>query len=194
MKRSFDILFSFFAISILSPLFLVICIAIKLTSKGPCIFRQERIGLNLSHFTILKFRTMILGAQNLGDGLYSYHDDFRVTPIGHILRKSSLDELPQLFNILFGHMSLIGPRPPVVDELGDVSDFPPYLVRRFNVKPGLTGLAQISGRNALNWSRKIAYDLLYIRLYKSCPLYIDCFILFKTIFIVLTFKNVVETK
>jgi lipopolysaccharide/colanic/teichoic acid biosynthesis glycosyltransferase len=139
-----------------------------------------------------KFRTMVEGAQNLGSGLFSYENDPRITRVGQKLRKTSLDETPQLINIIKGNMSIVGPRPPVIGELEMEQDLPEGYENRFAVLPGITGLAQISGRNALNWKDKIEFDLIYIERYKKLGIVLDLAIILKTIFIVISRKNVVE--
>ena len=139
-----------------------IALAIKLTSSGPFFFIQRRIGLHGKTFRMLKFRTMINNAEKVGSGLYSYCDDPRITPIGRLLRRSSLDELPQLINVISGSMSFVGPRPPVTYELGPWDEYTPEMRKRFLVKPGITGLAQVSGRNDLNWDEKIVLDNIYV--------------------------------
>ena len=130
--------------------------------KSDIFFVQARIGKGKKIFALYKFRTMVHNAQNIGTGLYSYSNDTRITKLGKILRKSSLDELPQLFNVLKGDMSFVGPRPAVVGELEAESSLPINYEDRFSVKPGLTGWAQIHGRDSLNWPQKIAYDLQYV--------------------------------
>ena len=139
-----------------------------------------------------KIRTMYQDSESLGTGLFSFANDPRITPVGHLLRISSLDELPQLFNVLNGSMSLVGPRPPVTYELGPVGDFSPQLLDRFSVKPGITGLAQISGRNHLNWNQKLNYDLKYIKLYARYGVLIDLFILLITPCVLLFKRNTIE--
>jgi len=141
---------------------LVIALMVKLDSPGPILFKQKRIGKGGREFTILKFRTMVVNAETMGTGLESYEDDNRVTRTGRILRKASLDELPQLINILKGDMSFVGPRPPVTYHPYKYEDYPPNVKRRFEVKPGVTGYAQINGRNELSWEEKFKYDLFYV--------------------------------
>ncbi len=161
-KRVFDILFSNFLIICFFPILLIVAILIKLTSKGSILFIQQRIGKDGKHFGIMKFRTMVVGAEKLGTGLDSFKDDPRVTKVGKFLRDSSLDELPQLFNILKGDMSFIGPRPPTIYHPYKYEDYPEDKKRRFIIKPGVSGWAQINGRNELTWDEKIKYDLVYL--------------------------------
>jgi undecaprenyl phosphate N,N'-diacetylbacillosamine 1-phosphate transferase len=161
LKRIFDIVFSIFLIIICTPLMLFVAL---LTSKdgGKALFRQSRVGLNGQDYNILKFRTMIENAEKQGTGLDSFPDDPRVTAVGKVLRNTSLDELPQLFNILLGDMSFVGPRPPVKYSPYKYNDYPEYAKRRFIVKPGVTGWAQVNGRNELNWEQKFKFDNEYI--------------------------------
>jgi exopolysaccharide biosynthesis polyprenyl glycosylphosphotransferase len=168
-----------------APLCAVIAIAIKLTSRGPVLFRQTRVGRGGREFNLFKFRTMVTGAhamrdiladRNETDGLmFKIRNDPRITPVGRWLRKWSLDELPQLLNVLLGRMSLIGPRPPLPEEVarynGDVA-------RRLLVKPGITGLWQVSGRSDLSWQDGIRLDLYYV---ENWSLAADLIILWKTI-------------
>lgn len=163
-KRVFDFLGSLFLIIVFSPLFLLIAILIKLTSKGPVFFIQERIGFNEKPFKMIKFRTMIPDAEAQTGPVYASKNDPRVTKIGRILRKVSLDELPQLFNVLKGDMSLVGPRPerfPFVDKYKEL--YPPYLFRH-KFKPGMTGWAQVNGlRQSTSIEKRLVYDLYYIK-------------------------------
>lgn len=157
------------AVLFLSPLLLLICLAIKLTSKGPVLFTQTRCGLNGRHFTLYKFRTMVanaeelqkkLSAENEMDGpVFKIKNDPRITSIGHFLRKTSLDELPQLFNILKGEMSLVGPRPPLPSE---VEQYHLWQRRKLSMKPGLTCIWQVSGRNDVSFEKWMQMDLEYI--------------------------------
>jgi exopolysaccharide biosynthesis polyprenyl glycosylphosphotransferase len=170
LKRALDIAGSLFGILLLSPLFLIVAILIKATSKGPVFFRQERYGLNKRTFFIYKFRSMVQDAeatqvkfehlnQNSGP-VFKIFADPRVTKVGAFLRKTSIDELPQLFNVLKGEMSLVGPRPLNLRDVGKFSEA--WLMRRFSVKPGLTCIWQVSGRSNISFDRWIALDLHYI--------------------------------
>ena len=141
---------------------------------------------------MIKFRTMINNAESVGTGLYSFEDDPRVTRVGYYLRRTSIDELPQLFNVLGGSMSLVGPRPPVTYELGPWEEYTPEMRKRFEVKPGITGLAQISGRNDLDWDQKIVYDNRYVDLINEKGLVVDIQILLLTLWIVIKRGNTVE--
>jgi len=192
MKRLLDILGSSILIIIIFPVWIVIALAIRITSTGSVFFVQRRIGLNGQVFRMLKFRTMVPNAETMGTGLYSFEDDPRITRLGHFLRRTSLDELPQLFNVLVGSMSLVGPRPPVTYELGPWDDYTPQMRKRFAVKPGITGLAQISGRNHLDWDEKIAYDNRYVDSISKYGFWVDIPILFKTCWLVLCARNTIE--
>ena len=169
-KRAIDFLGALVGLMVLSPLMIGIAIAVKMTSPGPIIFAQERYGLNKRRFKMYKFRTMVPDAERLqaeledlneaAGPLFKIKNDPRVTPIGRFLRKSSLDELPQLFNVLMGDMSLVGPRPLPVRDVQLFDE--PWFMRRFSVRPGLTCLWQISGRSNLGFDDQIALDLKYI--------------------------------
>jgi lipopolysaccharide/colanic/teichoic acid biosynthesis glycosyltransferase len=159
-----DIIVSALLLIITAPVLGVIALAIRLTSEGPALFRQMRVGKDGACFPILKFRTMVQNApdlRNADNSTYNSNDDPRVTKIGKLLRKTSCDELPQLVNVLRGEMSLVGPRPDVPDALNHyrVNDH-----QRLSVKPGITGWAQIHGRNSLAWERRRDLDLEYVRM------------------------------
>jgi exopolysaccharide biosynthesis polyprenyl glycosylphosphotransferase len=170
-KRAFDIISAVVFITVLSPLLVCAAIAVRLSTPGPVLFRQERVGLNGDHFQMLKFRSMVVDAEQRLSGLkkteqavgnsvmFKMKDDPRVTPIGGFLRRFSLDELPQLFNVLGGSMSLVGPRPPLDRE---VAVYEHHVHRRFLVKPGITGLWQVSGRSNLSWEDTVRLDLYYV--------------------------------
>jgi len=192
MKRLLDILGSSILIVVLFPIWIVIALAIRITSPGSVFFVQRRIGLNGKVFRMLKFRTMVPNAETMGTGLYSFEDDPRITRVGHFLRRKSLDELPQLFNVLVGSMSLVGPRPPVTYELGPWEEYTPQMRKRFVVKPGITGLAQISGRNELDWDEKIAYDNRYVDIILKYGFWVDILILFKTFWLVHDARKTIE--
>jgi lipopolysaccharide/colanic/teichoic acid biosynthesis glycosyltransferase len=192
MKRLVDFIGSLVLIVVLTPLLMGIAIVIRMTSPGPVLFIQERIGLRGKVFRMLKFRTMFQNAEKMGTGLYSFEDDPRITRVGNILRRNSLDELPQLFNVLLGSMSLVGPRPPVTYELGHWKDYSYEMRKRFEVKPGITGLAQVLGRNELNWDEKIAFDNEYVDRISKQGVWIDFVILWHTLWVVLDGRNTVE--
>lgn len=162
-KRILGLIFSLVGFIILIPIFLIISILIKLTSKGPIFFKQERIGRNGKNFNMYKFRTMIVNAENIGDGIrVRSKNDPRITKIGKILRRTSLDELPQLINVIKGDMSLVGPRPPVTyHPYNGYNNYPENAKKRFIVRPGLTGLSQIKYRNGVSWDKRIEIDVKY---------------------------------
>ena len=159
LKRITDIVVSAVGLLVLSPLFLVVAAAIKLTSQGPVFFRQERVGKDGRIFRIFKFRTMIQNAVNHPLGYHTNGHDPRVTPVGRFLRQYSLDELPQFINILVGDMSLVGPRPTLAYQVEKYDDFQR---RRLQVLPGVTGMAQVNGRNHLTWPQRIERDVWYV--------------------------------
>lgn len=164
IKKIMDTVLSAIGILILSPILLLIAIFIKVDSKGPVIFQQERLGRDGQIFSIYKFRTMIQNAENIGDGLsVKTESDNRITKMGQFLRKTSLDELPQLFNVFLGDMSLVGPRPPVTYHPYDgYVNYPENFKKRFSFKPGITGLTQTTVRNSVSWPDRIKVDLKYI--------------------------------
>lgn len=192
MKRLIDMLGAGVALVVLLPLIAAVALAIKLTSpdpfKGsPVIFRQRRLGLNGAPFDVYKFRSMAVNApeiRNPDGSAFAGEDDPRVTAIGNFIRKTSLDELPQLFNVLMGDMSLVGPRPDQVDQIRFYDD---QERRKLLVKPGITGLAQISGRNDISWKMRKALDVRYV---EERSLMLDLEILLKTIPYVLLRKGI----
>ena len=162
IKRLLDIIL---VLMLFLPLFLIsilIAIAIKVDSKGPVLFKQKRLGRDGDIFNILKFRTMIENAEKIGPGLSTFEGDPRVTRVGNILRKTSLDELPQLFNVLKGDMSIVGPRPPVPYHPRKYHEYNDHQKQRFMVRPGITGYAQVKGRNSLTWDERIEFDVQYV--------------------------------
>ena len=178
VKRSIDIILSALGLIVLSPLMLVTALSIKLTSHGPAVFRQKRLGVGAKVFTIYKFRTMRVNSEHTGYGVYSDDHDPRMTWIGRILRKLSIDELPQLYNILRGDMSLIGPRPPLTYHPWPVEKYTKEQLRMFEVRPGITGWAQIHGRKDVEWHKRIELNVWYVD-HVSFPL--DLKIFFVTI-------------
>lgn len=183
IKRVFDIAASFCALVILSPIMLIFSILIKIDSKGPVIFKQERIGRNGKVFKIYKFRSMCVGAEQTGSGVYSGKNDMRVTKIGRLIRASSIDELPQLINILKGEMSFIGPRPPLTYHPWQYSEYTDEQKRMFEVRPGITGWAQVNGRKGVEWNKRIELNIWYV---DNMSLWLDIKILFSTVFKVLS--------
>lgn len=183
VKRFFDIVLSLLAMIILSPVMLITAIAVVCESKGPAIFKQERIGRSGSVFKIYKFRSMCVGAEHTGTGVYSGADDMRVTRVGKIIRATSIDELPQLVNIFKGEMSFIGPRPPLTYHPWEISEYTPEQFRMFEVRPGITGWAQVHGRKEVEWHERIKLNVWYV---DHMSLFLDIKILFMTVFKVLT--------
>ena len=170
---------SLIGLILISPLMLIIAAAIKVTSQGPVLFRQERLGKNGVVFEILKFRTMVVDAERIGDGInVNSEGDNRITKIGKFLRSTSLDELPQLWNVLIGEMSLVGPRPPLPYHPYEYSDYSDYQRKRFEMKPGITGLAQVTVRNSVSWDQRIIIDIKYVEKFN---IWFDIKILLKTI-------------
>lgn len=167
IKRAFDIVSSGILIVLLAPLWIGISIAIKKDSEGPIFFKQGRRTKDGRVFQMYKFRSMVVNAEKMGAGLFNFENDFRVTKVGRKLRDSSLDELPQLFNIFKGDMSVVGPRPCVTYELGDFDTLNKKYKKRFQVKAGLTGLAQIKGRNDISWDEKVRYDNEYVDMFNK---------------------------
>lgn len=194
IKRFLDIIVSGIALIILLPVMLVVAILIKLDSKGPVCFVQNRRTKNGRVFKMLKFRSMVVDAEHTGTGLFNYKDDPRVTKIGRRLRDSSLDELPQLINILKGDMSIVGPRPCVIYELGDFDTLNKKYKKRFTVKAGLTGLAQVKGRNNITWDEKVEYDNEYVDLFSRWGIIVDLRIIAETVIKVFHRENIYETK
>lgn len=170
IKRILDLLLATILLVLLSPIFIIVSIAIKLETKGPVIFKQIRSGKNNHVFTLYKFRSM-----TANNDFYNTKEEDQITKVGRIIRKTSLDELPQLFNILKGEMSFIGPRPWITDY---AKYFTKHQMRRLEVLPGITGLAQCSGRNNLNIKDRINIDVKYV---DHISLKMDLYIFFKTI-------------
>ncbi len=194
LKRIFDLSAASGAIVILMPVYVGSAIAIKLDSKGPIIFKQKRRTLGGRLFAMYKFRSMVENAEKMGAGLFNYAGDPRVTRVGRFLRDTSLDELPQLFNVLWGDISIVGPRPPVSYELGDFATLNKKYKKRFSVKAGITGLAQVKGRNENSWEEKVYYDNLYVDLFNKYGVLIDLKILLETIPKVFRKNNIYEAK
>ena len=177
IKRVFDIVSCSLAIILLTPVWLIVAIAIKLDSNGPVFFKQGRRTKGGYIFQMLKFRSMCVGAEKQGTGLFTYDNDSRITKVGSFLRKTSIDEFPQFFNVLKGDMSLVGPRPCVTYELGDYETLNKKYKKRFRVKGGITGLAQCKGRNENSWDEKVTYDNQYVDFFKKEGIWIDLKIL-----------------
>ncbi|MCR1935244.1 sugar transferase [Clostridium tepidum] len=186
IKRFLDVILSLIGIVVLSPLYLILFLWIKLDSKGPALFKQVRVGKNNKNFIIYKFRTMVVDAEkkknvdleieDISNFVFQSKSDNRVTKAGKFLRKTSLDEIPQLFNVLKGNMTLVGPRPEIPDV---VKHYPKEYAQRLLVTPGITGLAQISGRGEIELGKTVYYDVTYI---KNFSIWYDIKILFLTVF------------
>lgn len=184
VKRISDILLSLVGVILLSPIMCVITVLIILESGVPALFIQERAGRNGKPFRILKFRTMIPNAIEVGLGLRTSQDDPRVTKVGKFIREYHLDELPQLINVIKGDMSIVGPRPTILSQ---VETYTPFERRRLEVCPGITGLAQVSGNNALSWEDRINLDVYYI---DNVSLQMDVKILIRTLLTVVSKQGV----
>lgn len=186
IKRIMDIIFSSIGIVILLPVYIILAIMIKLDSKGPILFKQVRVGKDRKDFVIYKFRTMVVSAESkreleinpedMDNFVFQSKSDNRITKVGSFLRKTSLDEIPQLFNVLIGNMSLVGPRPEIPEV---VKYYPEEYYQRLLVLPGITGLAQISGRGEIELGKTVYYDLTYIN---NFSVFFDLKILFTTVF------------
>ena len=193
IKRLIDIICSFVGILVLSPLFIIIAIIVKFTSKGPIFFSQKRVGRNGKEFDMYKFRSMVVNAEELKEKLaaqnemsgpmFKMKDDPRVTKVGKFIRKTSIDELPQLWNILKGDMSLVGPRPSLPKE---VAQFEDWMYKRLEVKPGLTCYWQVSGRNNIDFEDWMKLDIRYV---EERNLWIDIKLIFKTVGVLFGDKN-----
>jgi exopolysaccharide production protein ExoY len=192
-KRIFDIFVALAMLALTWPLFLAIALAVKLTSPGPIFFVQRRVGRGGRRFAMVKFRSMYLDAEKRRSEIIAKSDrsgiciklkrDPRITPVGRVLRRWSLDELPQIFNVLTGDMSIVGPRPALEEE---VAAYPPHAHRRHDVAPGITGLWQVSGRADIGFNEMIQLDLEYLR---RSSIQFDALILFRTVGVVLTGKG-----
>ena len=192
-KRLLDIICSLLGLIILSPVLLIVAILIKLESKGPVVFSQKRVGLNGEEFKMYKFRSMVQNAEELKEKLakqnemsgpmFKMKDDPRVTKVGKFIRKTSIDEIPQLINVLKGDMSLVGPRPSLPKE---VEKFEPWMLDRLSVKPGLTCYWQVSGRNNIDFEDWMKLDLQYV---EDRSFLVDLKLIFKTFFVLFGDKN-----
>lgn len=190
VKRIFDIFSSIFLMIIFSPIFLFLPVIIRLDSKGPAFYRTERVGARGKRFYLYKFRSMIVGADKMkeellpnnergGGPLFKMENDPRITRVGKFIRRTSLDEFPNFWNVLIGNMSLVGPRP---HEPKEVEKYEKHHKKLLNIKPGITGMAQVSGRSTLSFEDEVKLDTLYI---ETWSLWLDLIILFKTPFIVI---------
>ena len=179
IKRFLDIVLSLLIIIFFSPVLLLLAILVKLDSPGPVVFKQQRLGLNGKEFTMYKYRSMCVNAESQGTGVYSDSGDPRVTRLGKILRATSADELPQAFNILKGDMSFIGPRPPLTYHPWKLEEYTEHQRRMFEMRPGITGWAQVNGRKVVEWNRRIDLNVWYI---DNASFLLDLKIFFMTIF------------
>lgn len=194
LKRIFDIFLSGIAIIVLLPVWIVISIAIKFDSKGPIIFSQKRRTKDGKIFEMYKFRSMVVDAEKMGTGLFNYANDPRVTKVGRFMRNTSIDELPQLFNVFKGDISIVGPRPCVSYELGEYETLNKKYKKRFQVKGGITGLAQDRGRNENSWDEKVTLDNQYIDEFKKKGIFLDIKIIIETIAKVFKKSDIYEEK
>lgn len=179
IKRIFDLLFSVFVLIVFSSFLIFVAIIIKITSKGPVFFVQKRPGKNKKIFKIYKFRTMKIGSEKMTKGKEVFGDDSRITKIGKFLRRTKIDEIPQLINVIKGEMSWIGPRPERIDSLDDYDE---EISKRLYVRPGITGLAQVSGNIYIELKKRYEYDLYYVNNYS---LLLDIKILIRTLLVIL---------
>ncbi|NLB80516.1 MAG: sugar transferase [Clostridiaceae bacterium] len=190
IKRVIDIVISLIGLIVLSPFLALIAIVIKVDSEGPVIFKQKRLGKDGKIFEIYKFRTMIVGAEQIGSGVYSAENDSRVSRVGRILRRLSIDELPQFINILKSEMALIGPRPPLTYHPWPLESYTDEQKKRFSVHPGVTGWAQVNGRKGIKWDKRIEFDVEYV---ENLSFLFDLKIFFKTIIKICTMEGNINT-
>ena len=183
VKRFLDIVLSAAGLLVLALPMLIVAVLIKLDSNGPVLFRQKRLGLNGQVFDMYKFRSMIVDAEHTGSGVYSGKGDARVTKLGRILRATSIDELPQLVNILRGEMSFVGPRPPLTYHPWPIESYTEEQLRMFEVRPGITGWAQVNGRKGVMWPKRIEMNVWYVNHVSAL---LDLKILFLTVIKVLS--------
>ena len=193
VKRIMDVILSFIGLVVLSPILLLVAIFIKIDSKGPVFFKQKRVGINGSQFEMYKFRSMVVNAEELkaqlaeknemSGPMFKIAHDPRITKVGRFIRKTSIDELPQLWNVIKGDMSLVGPRPSLPKE---VAQFEPWMKKRFEVKPGLTCFWQVQGRNNIDFEDWMKLDIKYV---KERSLLLDVKLIFKTFFVLFGDEN-----
>lgn len=190
IKRTLDFVLALLGLLILWPILLLAMLAIVIEDPGPALFRQKRLGYHGREFTMLKLRSMRVNSEHTGSGVYSGEKDPRVTKIGRILRKTSIDELPQLINLLRGDMSLIGPRPPLTYHPWPIDQYSPEQRRMFDVRPGITGWAQTHGRKDVEWHKRIELNVWYV---DHLSFRLDVKIFFLTIFKVFSNADNVNT-
>ena len=193
LKRIIDVVGALFGLIILSPILIIVGILIKLESKGPIIFAQKRVGLNGKDFKMYKFRSMVINAEEIKEKLkeknemsgpmFKIKDDPRITKVGKFIRKTSIDEVPQLINVLKGDMSLVGPRPSLQNE---VKEFESWMLKRLEVKPGLTCYWQVMGRNNIDFENWMKLDIKYVN---ERSFWLDIKLIFKTFFVLFGDKN-----
>lgn len=191
VKRGIDVAVSILGIIILSPLLIITALLIRIDSPGPAIFKQQRLGRYGKEFTIYKFRSMKINSEHTGSGQYSYADDPRVIKVGKFIRKFSIDELPQFLNILKGDMSLIGFRPPLTYHPWPIEAYTDEQKKMFDLRPGVTGYAQIHGRKTIDWEERIKMNIWYV---DHVSFKTDLMIFFKTIVKVLKDDDNVNTR
>lgn len=192
-KRALDVFASLLGLILLSPILFIVVVMIKLDSKGPVIFKQKRVGLNGKEFYMYKFRSMVVNAEELKEKLaaqnemsgpmFKMKEDPRVTRVGKFIRKTSLDELPQLINVIKGDMSLVGPRPSLPNE---VKEFEPWMLKRLDVKPGLTCFWQVSGRNDIDFEDWMKLDIKYVN---EKSFFLDIKLILKTVLVLFGDKH-----
>ena len=183
IKRIIDIIIALLVLIIGAIPMLIVALLIKIESPGPVLFKQERIGRGAKVFKIIKFRSMCVNAEHTGSGVYSGKGDARVTKVGRVIRATSIDELPQFINVLKGEMSLIGPRPPLTYHPWPIEEYTKEQLRMFDVRPGLTGWAQVNGRKEVEWHKRIELNVWYV---DHVSFGLDFKIFFMTIFKIFT--------
>lgn len=183
VKRIIDIIIALLVLIVGAIPMLIVALLIKIESPGPVLFKQERIGLGAKVFKIIKFRSMCVNAEHTGSGVYSGKGDARVTKVGRVIRATSIDELPQFINVLKGEMSLIGPRPPLTYHPWPIEEYTKEQLRMFDVRPGLTGWAQVNGRKEVEWNKRIELNVWYV---DHISFGLDFKIFFMTIFKIVT--------
>lgn len=183
IKRIIDIIIALLVLIVGAIPMLIVALLIKIESPGPVLFKQDRLGLGGKVFKIIKFRSMCVNAEHTGSGVYSGKGDARVTKVGRVIRATSIDELPQFINVLKGEMSLIGPRPPLTYHPWPIEEYTKEQLRMFDVRPGLTGWAQVNGRKDVEWHKRIELNVWYV---DHVSFGLDFKIFFMTIFKVFT--------